>query len=136
MHDPTAKATTIEATMTAVDGATNNVTTEILLRADSSWNNVAYQAYPAGSPEITVLKITIPAKCVLRWHEHPMPTAAYVLSGEITVEEQDGKQQRFVAGQVIPEPVNTVHRGTVGDTDAVFIVFYAGVKEMPLAKGH
>ncbi len=126
----------IENPLTAIDSATNNVKTETLLRASSSWNNVAYQAYPAGSPEISVLKITIPAKCVLRWHEHPMPTAAYVLSGEITVEEPDGKMQRFTAGQVIPEPVNTVHRGTVGDTDAVFIVFYAGVKEMPLAKRH
>ena len=126
----------IAVPMTAIDGATNNVTTETLLRADSSWNNVPYQAYPAGAPEISVLKITIPAKCVLRWHEHPMPTAAYVLSGEITVEEQDGKMQCFTAGQVIPEPVNTLHRGTVGETDAVFIVFYAGVKEMPLAKGH
>lgn len=124
----------IEAPMTAIDGANSNVTTETLLRATTSWNNVPYQAYPAGTPELAVLKITIPAKCVLRWHEHPMPTAAYVLSGEITVEEQDGKTQRFVAGQVIPEPVNTVHRGTVGNEDAVFIVFYAAVKEMLLSK--
>lgn len=63
-----------------------------------------------------------------------MPTAAYVLSGEITVEEPDGNKQHFTAGQVIPEPVTMEHRGTGGDTPAVFIVFYAGVKEMPLAK--
>lgn len=95
MDDPIAKTTNIEAPMMA-DG---NVTTETLLRATTSWNNVPYQAYPAGVPEIAVLKITIPAKCVLRWHEHPMPTAAYVLSGEITVEETDGKTQRFIAGR-------------------------------------
>ena len=136
MDDPISKMTNIAAPMMAADGATSNVTTETLLRATTSWNKVPYQAYPVGVPELAVLKITIPAKCVLRWHEHPMPTAAYVLSGEITVEEPDGKTQHFVAGQVIPEPVNTVHRGTVGDTDAVFIVFYAGVKEMPLSKGH
>ncbi|MBI1759906.1 MAG: cupin domain-containing protein [Acidobacteria bacterium] len=117
------------------DAETSGTTSETLLRTSSSWNNVPYQAYAAGSPELVVRKITIPARGVLRWHEHPMPTAAYVLSGEITVEEPDGKQQHFTAGQVIPEPVNTVHRGIVGDTDAVFIVFYAGVKEMPLAKG-
>lgn len=136
MDDPLAKTTTIEASVMAIDSATTNVTTETLLRATTSWNNVPYQAYPAGSPEITILKITIPAHGQLRWHEHPMPTAAYVLSGEITVEEPDGKTQHFTAGQVIPEPVHTVHRGVVGDTDAVFIVFYAGVKEMPLAQGH
>jgi quercetin dioxygenase-like cupin family protein len=122
----------------------SDITSETLLRTNTSWNNVPYEAYAAGVPEIVVRKITIPAHGVLRWHEHPMPTAAYVLAGEITVEEPDGqtegqtegKQQHFTAGQVIPEPVNTVHRGTVGDTDAVFIVFYAGVKEMPLAKGN
>ncbi len=114
---------------------TSGVTSETLLRTSSAWNNVPYQAYAEGVPELVVRKITIPAHGVLRWHEHPMPTAAYVLSGEITVEEPDGKTQHFAAGQVIPEPVNTVHRGVVGDEEAVFIVFYAGVKEMPLSKG-
>jgi quercetin dioxygenase-like cupin family protein len=132
MDNPTSKTTNIDS----LTMAAGNVTTETLLRATASWNGVPYQPYPTGAPEISVLKITIPAKCVLRWHEHPMPTAAYVLSGEIKVEEPDGKTQHFAAGQVIPEPVNTVHRGTVGETDAVFIVFYAGVKEMPLAKKH
>ncbi|MBL8202996.1 MAG: cupin domain-containing protein [Blastocatellia bacterium] len=117
------------------DGEAAKITTQTLLRTSASWNNASYQAYPAGVPEITVLKITIPAHEQLRWHEHPMPTAAYVLSGEITVEEQDGNKRHFTAGQVIPEPVRTVHRGTVGATPAVFIVFYAGVKEMPLANG-
>ena len=114
---------------------TSGVISETLLRTSSAWNNVPYQAYAEGVPELVVRKITIPAHGVLRWHQHPMPTAAYVLSGEITVEEPDGKTQRFTAGQVIPEPVNTVHRGVVGDEEAVFIVFYAGVKEMPLSKG-
>ncbi len=119
----------------ADDAETSAITTETLLCTNASWNSVPYEPYPAGVPELVVRKITIPAHGVLRWHEHPMPTAAYVLSGEITVEEPDGKKQHFTAGQVIPEPVNTVHRGVVGDVEAVFIVFYAGVKEMPLARG-
>ncbi len=135
MDDPISKTTTIDSAMMATDGATRNVTTETLLHTTTSWNNIPYQAYPAGTPELVVRKITIPAHGVLQWHEHPMPTAAYVLSGEITVEEPGGKKQHFAAGQVIPEPVNTVHRGVVGDQEAVFIVLYAGVKEMPLAKG-
>ena len=122
------------ASSMAIASETGDVQIETLLRTSSTWGNAPYQAYPTGVPEITVLKITIPARGQLRWHEHPMPTAAFVLSGEITVEEQDGKQQHFTAGQVIPEPVNTVHRGVVGDQDAVFIVFYAGVKDMPLSK--
>lgn len=131
MDDPKSNTADIAAPMMEV---TNNATTETLLRTSTSWNGVPYQSYPVGVPEISTLKINIPAKCVLNWHEHPMPTAAYVLSGEITVEEPDGRQQRFTAGQVIQEPVNTIHRGVVGETDAVFIVFYAGVKGMPLSK--
>jgi quercetin dioxygenase-like cupin family protein len=119
----------------ADDAETSAIKSEMLLRTSASWNSVPYEAYATGVPELVVRKITIPAHGVLQWHEHPMPTAAFVLSGEITVEEPDGKQQHFSAGQVIPEPVNTVHRGVVGDEDAVFIVFYAGVKEMPLSKG-
>ena len=79
------------------------------------------------------MKITVPAQGELPWHTHPMPTAAYVVSGEITVMEPGGKQRHFSAGEVIPETVNALHRGVVGDAPAVFIVFYPGVKGMPLS---
>lgn len=59
----------------------------------------------------------------------------YVPSDEITVEELDETTQHFAAGRVIPEPVKTVDRGVEGDEEATFIMFYAGVKKMPLAKG-
>ncbi len=45
--------------------AMGEVQVETLLRANSSWNNVPYRAYPEGRPELTVLKITIPAHGVL-----------------------------------------------------------------------
>ena len=110
------------------------VKTQILLRATSAWNNVPYGAYPAGSPEITVLRMTVQAHSELPWHTHPMPNAAYVVSGDITVEQENGVKRHFTAGEVIPETVNTLHRGTVGDQPAEFIVFYAGVKDMPLSE--
>lgn len=112
----------------------SGVTTETLLHANAAWDNTRYIAYPKGAPEITVLKITVPALGELPWHTHSMPNAAYVLSGEITIEEQNGNKRYFSAGQVIPESVNTPHRGVVGDTPAVFIVFYPGVKGMPLSQ--
>ncbi len=34
---------------------------------------------------------------------------------------------------VVPETVNTFHKGVVGDTPAIFIVFYPAVKGMPLS---
>jgi quercetin dioxygenase-like cupin family protein len=110
------------------------VKTDTLLRASSGWNNAPYAAYSAGAPEITVLRITIPAHATLPWHTHPMPNAAYIVSGEVTVETKDGLKRHFAAGEVIPETVDTVHRGTAGDTPAVLLVFYAGVKGMPLSQ--
>lgn len=112
----------------------SNVTKETLLDANAAWNGASYVAYPAGRPELTVLRITVPAHGDLPWHSHPMPTAAYVVSGEITIEDKSGAKKHFSAGEVIPETVNNVHHGYVGDTPAVFIVFYPGTEGMPLSQ--
>jgi hypothetical protein len=50
---------------------------------------------------------------------HPIPNAAYVESGDITVEDQHGTKRHFSQGQVIPETVNILHRDFVGDKPAV-----------------
>jgi quercetin dioxygenase-like cupin family protein len=64
-----------------------------------------------------------------------MPNAAYVLSGEITVEKKvDGKRKTLEAGQVLPEMVGELHRGMTGDQPVVLIVFYAGTRGMPLSE--
>lgn len=104
-----------------------------ILRADAAWNGAPYMKYPVGTPEPVVAEITIPAHGELLWHSHPMPSFAYVLAGEIAVEDKQGNKQHFVKGQVMPETVNTAHRGTVGDQPATFIVFYAAVKGMQLS---
>ena len=105
-----------------------------LLRADASWNGVSYGGYPQGVAEPVVAKITIPANRELTWHSHPMPSFAYVLSGEITVEDDKGNKRLFTAGEVMPETVHTAHRGIVGNQPATFIVLYAGTKGMPLSQ--
>ncbi len=114
--------------------ADSGIEVKELMRADASWNGVAYGAYPEGTAEPVVAKITIPAHKELVWHSHPMPSFAYVLSGEITVEDKDGNKKHFTAGEVMPETVHTAHRGLVGDQPATFIVFYAGTKGMPLSQ--
>jgi monofunctional chorismate mutase len=111
-----------------------SIRSETLLQTSYSWNGAAYTHYPIGVPELSVLKITIPPHHELPWHIHPIPNAGFVLSGEVIAEEPNGKQKLFSAGEVIPETVNTVHRGRTGDQSAVLIVFYAGVKGTPLAE--
>jgi len=111
------------------------VAVETLLNAGSSWDGVEYDVYPAGPVEVSVLRISIPPHTALPWHKHPMPNVAYVLSGELTVEKaEDGKTKRITAGEVLPEMVNARHRGFTGDTPVVLLVFYAGVKGMPLSQ--
>ncbi|SAK86397.1 Cupin domain protein [Caballeronia fortuita] len=83
---------------------------------------------------MTVLKIVIPAHTALPWHTHPMPNAAYVISGTLKVQSRDGHHEKTLhAGDTLPEMVGIAHRGVTGDTPVELIVFYAGVKNMSTA---
>lgn len=104
---------------------------QVLLKTTRSWDGKTYPAYGAGQPEITVLRIRIPAGSALAWHHHPVINAAYVEEGSITVEKRgegraSGASCSVAAGEVLPELVNQVHRGYTGAQPATLIVFYAG----------
>ena len=118
--------------------AANNqfdIKSETLLHSSSAWNGVSYEVYSKGAVELSVLRITIPPHSNRKWHTHPMPSAAYIVSGEITIEQLGvNKKRPFVAGEVVPETVNTLHTGITRERPVVLIVVYAGVKEMPLAE--
>jgi quercetin dioxygenase-like cupin family protein len=105
---------------------------EILVQADESWNGAKYKHYPTGTPQLTVLKLTIAAHTALPWHTHPFPNAGYILSGQITIQDREsGKTKTLHAGQAFAETVDDVHRGVSGDTPTVLIVTYAGVAGTP-----
>lgn len=116
-----------------VTAAHGGVRKETLLETTKSWDGAAY-AYPKGQAQMSVLRITIPAHTRMQWHQHPVPNAAYVLEGSLTVEKKDGTTKVLQAGEVLPELVNEVHRGVAGDKDVVLIVFYAGAVGLPLSK--
>jgi quercetin dioxygenase-like cupin family protein len=115
------------------EDASSQIQTQTLLQSTTSWDGTPYKAYPAGRPQITVLKITIAPHTVMKWHSHPFPNAGYVLSGELTVEKKDGTKQHFVAGQAVAETVDSVHRGMTGAEPVVLIVFYSGTPNLPLS---
>lgn len=108
---------------------TVGVQSELLLKTQQSWNGTPYPAYPAGQPELTVLRITIPPHTALDWHQHPIINVGYMLAGTLVVEEQGtGATKTLHPGDTLPELVNTLHRGTnPGDEPATILVFYAGV---------
>jgi quercetin dioxygenase-like cupin family protein len=115
--------------------ATNQPQVEELLRSRASWDGTTYKAYPGGQPEVTLLKIAIPANTTLDWHSHPIPNAGYVLSGELTLQARDSDLQRTLrAGDAIAEMVDRQHRGLTGDLPVELIVFYAGAEGLPLSE--
>jgi quercetin dioxygenase-like cupin family protein len=105
---------------------------DVLVKSSKSWNGKAYTSYPKGTPQLTMLKMTIPPNTALPWHTHPVPNAGYVLSGQLTIEDRgSGKKQTFMAGQAFTESVDDVHRGVSGDQQTVLIITYSGTPGMP-----
>ena len=119
----------------AAEGASlpSPIAIETSALSTSSWDGAPYEAYPSGQPRITVLKFTIAPHTVMTWHSHPMPSAGYVLAGELTIEKRDGTKKHFVAGQVVTETVRTIHRGITGSEPVVLIVFYSAAPGLSVA---
>ncbi|MHB8790942.1 MAG: cupin domain-containing protein [Desulfobulbaceae bacterium] len=104
-----------------------------LVKTSHSWDGNSLPAYPQGQPEITILRISIPAGTRLHTHSHPVINAGVLLSGQLTVVTTDGKTLHLQAGDPIVEVVNTLHYGiNEGTVPAEIIVFYAGVLDKPV----
>jgi quercetin dioxygenase-like cupin family protein len=111
----------------------NKIVVETLVKSSKSWNGEALPDYPQGKPEVTILRIKIPAGAKLEMHEHPIINAGVLLKGELTVVTEDKKTLHLKAGDSIVEVVNKVHYGkNEGAQAAEIIVFYAGVVDKPI----
>lgn len=104
-----------------------------LVKTTKSWDGASLPAYPAGQPEITIRRISIPAGARVETHRHLVINAGILLSGELTVMTTDGKTLHLKAGDPIVELVNTWHYGiNEGKVPADIVVFYAGVVGTPI----
>lgn len=109
------------------------IQTEVLAKAGASWDGSKLPDYPAGAPEITILRIKIPSGAQLPLHTHPVINAGVLLSGELTVVTEDNKILHLKAGESIIEVVNKWHHGkNEGSTTAEILVFYAGTMDAPI----
>jgi quercetin dioxygenase-like cupin family protein len=104
-----------------------------LVKKTTTTTNGQKISYPkTDSPEVTVVTVDIPPNSETGWHMHPIPVYAYVLSGELIVELEDGKQDLFKEGDSIIEVVNTPHNGrNLGKVPVKLVVFYMGVEGKP-----
>jgi quercetin dioxygenase-like cupin family protein len=106
----------------------------VLVKASSSWDGTALPAYGKGKPEVTVLRVTIPPGARLPIHKHPVINVAVVLSGELTVETDEGKTLHVGAGKGFAEVVDRWHYGrNDGDVPVVIVAFYAGTVGTPIS---
>ncbi|MDW7774043.1 MAG: cupin domain-containing protein [Desulfobulbaceae bacterium] len=104
-----------------------------LVQTTLSWNGELLPGYPQGRPEVTILRISIPAGTRLETHSHPVINAGVLVKGELTVVTADGKTLHLKEGDPVCEVVNTWHYGiNQGKIPAEIIVFYAGAVGMPI----
>ena len=101
----------------------------------SSWDGAPLPAYPAGRPQVTILRATIPPHATLPRHTHAVVNAGVILRGELTVVSDNGTERTFRAGEGIVELVGTVHYGeNRGDGETEMVMFYAGTEGVPLSE--
>lgn len=109
------------------------VKVDVLAKTTASWNGAPLPEYNPGTPEVTILRIFIPAGTKLPLHQHPVINAGVLIKGELTVITQNKKTLHLKAGDPIVEVVDTWHYGrNDGDEPAEIIIFYAGVKDTPI----
>lgn len=108
----------------------NNIKSETLVKSIHSWDGSLLPSYPKGQPEVTILKIVIPAGAKIPLHQHPYINAGVLTKGELTVLTKTGDKLIMTAGDPIIEIVNKWHLGfNSGSKPAEIIVFYAGIKD-------
>jgi quercetin dioxygenase-like cupin family protein len=116
-----------------IDNQPQPIEVQQLAKSGVSWDGMFLPAYPKGRPEITILRIIIPAGQVLHKHKHPVINAGVLLKGELTVQTVDGKTLHLKAKEGIVEIVDTWHSGkNEGKEPAEIIVFYAGAQGLPI----
>ena len=77
--------------------------------------------------EVIIKHFVSPPGFVGGRHFHPGPVYVYVLEGELTI-ETNGKTETYRAGQLYPEPLNSVMQGKnlSASNDLEIVVFQVG----------
>ena len=107
---------------------------ETVIQTDSHWNKHAIKPIHIDHPQITMLRITIPAGEKLSMHKHPILNVGYLTKGELTVRSENGDILVLHPGDPIVELVDIWHYGeSTGSEDAEIVVTYVGDKEDSLS---
>ena len=105
--------------------ANDAVKADILTKDIVSWDGSSIQ-YPLGKAEISVTKYTVSRGLIISDHCHPIPVAAYVLTGAIEVTKPSGEKKIFRQGEAYIGMMNKWHGGRGVGEDTQVIIFHAG----------
>jgi quercetin dioxygenase-like cupin family protein len=97
-----------------------------LLKTTSAWDGKQI-VYPEGQAEMTALLIEIAPGESTGWHQHPVPSFAFLLEGTLEIILTDGRAKRMQPGTALSEVTDTMHLGrALSNTPVKIVVFYAG----------
>ncbi len=107
-----------------------------LLKTSTSWDGKPI-VYPQGQANVTALIVEIAAGGQTGWHEHAVPSFAYVLEGTLEVTRASGETKLLHAGDMLAEVVNTLHNGRAMEGKSVkLLVLYTGAADKKLTIAH
>ena len=110
----------------------SGVTSKVLSKTAVTGNGQKISYPLTDRAEVTAMTVDLAPGSETGWHKHPVPVYAYVVSGSLSVELEDGKLLSFSAGEAIIEVVNTLHNGRNSGTVPVKLaVFYLGAEGIP-----
>lgn len=110
----------------------SGVTVRVLKKTSVTGNGQKITYPLTDKAEVTAMIVDLPPGAETGWHKHPVPVYAYVVSGNLSVDLEDGKQLSFGAGEAIIEVVDTLHNGrNRGGEPVRLVVFYLGAEGTP-----
>ncbi len=108
------------------------VTAKVLKKTSVTGNGQKISYPLTENAEVTAMTVDLAPGAETGWHQHPVPVYAYVVSGTLSVELEDGQVFSFGTGEAVIEVVNTLHNGKNRGTEPVQLaVFYLGAEGMP-----
>ena len=108
----------------------------VLLKTTSDWDGKQI-VYPQGQAELTALLVEIAPGESTGWHQHPVPSFAFLLEGSLEITLKDGRVKHLQPGEALSEVTDTMHIGrAVSMTPVRIVVFYAGATGKALTFNH
>jgi quercetin dioxygenase-like cupin family protein len=104
----------------------------VLLKTGTTTLGQPIECHQTSNPEVTALQVEIAPGKETGWHRHPVPGYAYVLSGTLAIEMEDGQHFQFEAGKAFAEVISTLHNGkNLGKEPVILLVFFTGEAGKP-----